>query len=91
MDKLNELKEQIKVLLEGTEDTELIKSIASINDKLQEVEDEQNTLMEKNTKLAKAYKDSIMYGGFNSKPVEDTTGTKVVDFVTMLNEFLKEK
>lgn len=91
MDKLNELKEQLKVLIDNTEDTELIKSIASINDTVKGIEDEQNQLLNKNMELAKSYKEAILHGGFTSKPVEDATGTKVVDFDTMLNDFLKKE
>lgn len=91
MDKLNELKEQLKVLIDNTQDTELIKSIASINDTVKGIEDEQNQLLNKNMELAKSYKDAILHGGFTNKPVEDATGTKVVDFDTMLNEFLNKK
>lgn len=90
MDKLNELKEQFKVLIEGTEDTELIKSLASIQDTINGVEEEQNTLLNKHAELSKAYKEAILHGGYTNKPVEDATGTKVVDFDTMLNDFIKE-
>lgn len=89
MDKLSELKEQIKVLLEGTQDTELIKSLASINDTIHGVEEEQTQLMNKNTELAKSYKEAILHGGYTDKPVEDATGTKVVDFDNMLSDFIK--
>lgn len=91
MDKLSELKEQLKVLIDNTQDTELIKSIASINDTVKGIEDEQNQLLNKNMELAQSYKDAILHGGFTTKPVEDTIGTKVVDFDTMLNEFLNKK
>lgn len=90
MDKLTELKEQVKVLLEGTQDTDLIKSLASINDTIQGVEEEQSKLMDKNVELASKYKEAILHGGFTDKPVEDTTGTKVVDFDTMLKDYIKE-
>lgn len=91
MDKLTELKEQIKVLLEGTQDTELIKSLASINDTIQGVEQEQSDMLNKNVELSKAYKEAILHGGYTSKPIEDTTGTKVVDFDQMLEEFINNK
>lgn len=90
MDKLNELKEQLKVLIEGTEDTELIKTYASIQDTINGVDEEQNTLLNKYADLSKAYKEAILHGGYTNKPVEDATGTKVVDFDTMLNDFIKE-
>ncbi len=90
MDRLNELKEQIKVLLEGTQDTELIKSLASINDTIQGVEEEHTQLMNKNVELAKSYKDAILHGGFDNKQTEDATGTKVVDFDQMLKEFINK-
>lgn len=90
MDKLNELKEQFKVLIEGTEDTELIKTYASIQDTINGVDEEQNTLLNKYADLSKAYKEAILHGGYTNKPVEDATGTKVVDFDTMLNDFIKE-
>ncbi len=91
MDKLGTLKEQIKVLLEGTQDTELIKSLASINDTIQGVEEEQTQLMNKNSELAKSYKEAIIHGGYTDKPVEDAIGTKVVDFDTMLEDYLNKK
>lgn len=91
MDKLSELKEQIKVLLEGTQDVDLIKSISSISDTIQGVEDEQKAILDKNVELSKAYKEAILHGGFNNKPIEDTTGTKVVDFDTMLNDFINKE
>lgn len=91
MNNLEELKEQLKVLLEASEDTELIKSLAAIQNTVQGVEEEQNQLMNKNQELAKSYKDAILHGGFTNKPIEDITGTKVVDFDTMLNEFLNNK
>lgn len=91
MDKLNELKEQIKVLLEGTQDTELIKSLASISNTIEGVEKEQNDIVNKNVELAKSYKDAILHGGFDNKQTEDATGTKVVDFDQMLNDFINRK
>lgn len=91
MDKLTELKEQIKVLLEGTQDTELIKSLASINDTIQGVEQEQSDMLNKNVELSKAYKEAILHGGYTNKPIEDTTGTKVVDFDQMLEDFINNK
>lgn len=90
MDKLNELKEQFKVLIEGTEDTELIKQYASIQDTINGVDEEQNTLLNKYADLSKAYKEAILHGGYTDKPVEDATGTKVVDFDTMLNDYIRE-
>lgn len=90
MDKLSELKEQVKVLLEGTQDTDLIQSLASINDTIQGVEKEQSQLMDKNVELAEKYKEAILHGGFNKEPIEDTTGTKVVDFDNMLKDYIKE-
>lgn len=90
MDKLTELKEQIKVLLEGTQDTELIKSLASINNTIEGVEQEQSALFKKNEELAKSYKDAILHGGFDNKQTEDATGTKVVDFDQMLNDFINK-
>lgn len=91
MDKLTELKEQVKVLLEGTQDTELIKSLASINNTIEGVEQEQSALFKKNEELAKSYKDAILHGGFDNKQTEDATGTKVVDFDQMLNDFINKK
>lgn len=91
MNNLEELKEQIKVLLEASEDTQLIKSLATIQNTIQGVEEEHNQLMNKNQELAKSYKDAILHGGFTNKPIEDTTGTKVVDFDTMLNDFINNK
>lgn len=91
MDKLTELKEQVKVLLEGTQDTELIKSLASINNTIEGVEQEQSALFKKNEELAKSYKDAILHGGFDNKQTEDATGTKVVDFDQMLNDFISKK
>lgn len=90
MDKLTELKEQVKVLLEGTQDTELIKSLASINNTIEGVEQEQSALFKKNEELAKSYKDAILHGGFDNKQTEDATGTKVVDFDQMLNDFINK-
>ncbi len=90
MDKLGELKEQLKSLLDETQDTELIKKYSSMNDTLAGVESEQKALADKNVELAKAYKEAILHGGFNTKPVEDITGTKVVDFDTMLNDFIEK-
>lgn len=91
MDKLEELKKQVATLIEGTQDTDLIKSLASINDSIKGVEEEHKTLLNKNVELATSYKNAILHGGFNDKPLEDTTGTKVVDFETMLNEFIKKE
>lgn len=91
MDNLTTLKDQIKVLLEATEDTELIKSLASIQNTVSSVEEDQAQLMNKNQELAKSYKDAIIHGGYTTKPAEDTTGTKVVDFDNMLEEFLRGK
>lgn len=91
MDKLTELKEQLKVLLDNTQEPELIKSIASITDTVKGIEDEQTQLLNKNVELAKSYKEAILHGGFTDKPVEDTTGTKVVDFDSMLNDFINKE
>lgn len=88
MDKLEELKSQLKSLLDETQDTELIKKYSSMNDTITSVESEQKALADKNVELAKAYKDAILHGGFNSKPVEDVGGTKPLDFDTMLKEFI---
>lgn len=91
MDKMEELKSKITTLIEGTQDTKLIESLASVNETIKGLEDEHKSLMDKNVELAKSYKNAILHGGFTDKPVEDATGTKVVDFDTMLKEFISKE
>lgn len=91
MAKLEDLKKQVATLIEGTQDTKLIESLASINESIKGVEEEQTALYKKNEELAKSYKNAILHGGYTDKPIEDTTGTKVVDFDTMLKEFINSK
>ena len=86
MDNLERLKEQIKTLFEGSEDKELITSLASINETLNAVEADTTALRKENKELLDDYKEVVKHFSFNVEQPETRTGDRAVP---KFEDFLK--
>ena len=74
MDKLEELKTYVANLFDAATDKTTIEKSAIVQQKIQEVEQEQTKLREDYNKLLKDYKDVILHTSFTPAKGEDTNG-----------------
>lgn len=94
MSKLEQLKQQVAEMFEGTEDKATIEKLAAINNSIAEVTAEQQSLVDKNAELIKSYKDLVKHTSFkdaSKAPGDTVTGAPTFTFEEALANFMSNK
>ena len=91
MSKLEELKDLVAKAFEKAETKDNIETLATINNKIDEVSQESDTLFKKNEELITAYKDLVKHTSFQAPKInmEDEITSQPVSFEQALENFMK--
>lgn len=92
MKSIDDLKNELKKMLDATEDKEMIGQIATINGIVDKVVDENEKLQNDHRELLNDYKDLIKHTSFKPEGHEDRVDSdnNVVDFSEFLKNYKKE-
>lgn len=92
MSRLEELRQQVAEMFKDATDKVQIEQLAAINNSIDEVNREQQSLMDKNAELIKSYKDLVQHTSFKDHIANDSVpGTHEVSFEEALDNFLAKK
>lgn len=72
MGKIDELRNIVAKMFENANEKEQIENLAKINNSIDEVEQENKALTDKNAELIKSYKELIKHTSFKEEPKLDT-------------------
>lgn len=91
MTRLEELRQIVADAFKEADTKEGIETLATINNKIDEVTKEHEDVINKNSELIKSYKDLIQHTSFkdDKKPM-DPVGGSMPSFENMLNEFINK-
>ena len=93
MGKLDELRQIVADAFKEADTKESIEQLATLNNKIDEVQKEQDDIVNKNSELIKSYKDLVQHTSFkdDKKPI-DEVGGGMPSFEDALKQFIsKEK
>lgn len=89
MGKLEELRQIVAEMFEGATEKEDIEKLATINNKINSVEEEQDAIVKKNAELITSYKDLVQHTSFKDKNVPtDSVGGTMPSFEDALASFI---
>ena len=93
MNNLEELKKLVAEMLDGTQDTDAVQKLATINNKLSEVEADTNALVSKNAEIMKSYKDLVLHSTVSNTDLvkEEPVKNEVQSVEDALANFIKNK
>lgn len=89
---INDLKNQLKAMLEKTEDKEGIEQIGALNSLVDKIEAEHTKLQNENKDLIKDYKELIKHTSFqpNGNETQEVPETKEISFGDFLSTYKKD-
>lgn len=90
MSKLDELRQQVADMFKDATEKETIEKLAALNNSIDEVTQEQKSLMDKNAELIESYKTLVKHTSFkdDKKPGDTVTGVQSITFEEALDNFL---
>lgn len=93
MTKTEQLRATVATLFEHAEDKNLIEGLAKVNSAIDDVENENKELTEKNVDLIKSYKELVKHTSFKEEPkaTETQPTSKTLDLEASLKQFLAKK
>ena len=92
MGKLDELKQMVSDLFSSSAEKTVIEKAALVSNKIDEAQQEQKALVDKEAELMKSYKDLVLHTSFKEAPqAADNPAAAAPSFDDMLKDFVSKK
>lgn len=87
---MSKIQEELKTLIDSIDDTDMINKLVNLNKACEEDEKEYQILQDKYVALQKDYKEAVLHGVFDTKPQDELSGPKEVDFMDVVNSIINK-